>query len=94
MSDIMEGRSIEELATLFEQRAKAARDAIKPATPNMRLALLRERANTWEEAARIVRATVIVTKGRTTPRIRASAFRTAPFRAPPPCSGWRAGGSL
>jgi hypothetical protein len=39
MSDVMEIGSIEELAELFEQRAKAARDRIGPQTPNMRIAL-------------------------------------------------------
>jgi hypothetical protein len=56
--------SIDELAALFEQRAKAARDQIKSKTPNMRIALLREQARTWEEAATIVRGSIIVTKGK------------------------------
>jgi hypothetical protein len=55
MSDVMEIGSIEELAALFEQRAKAARDRIGPQTPNMRIALLREQARIWEDAARAVR---------------------------------------
>jgi hypothetical protein len=56
--------SIDELAALFEQRAKAARDQIKSKTPNMRIALLREQARTWEEAATIVRGSITVTKGK------------------------------
>jgi hypothetical protein len=44
MTDVIELGSIEELAALFEQRAKAARDRIGLHTPNMRIALLREQA--------------------------------------------------
>jgi hypothetical protein len=62
MSDVMEIGSIEELAELFEQRAKAARDRIGPQTPNMRIALLREQARIWEDAARTARGSIIVTK--------------------------------
>jgi len=62
MSDIAEISSLHELAEHFEARARAARDAIKPHTPNMRIALLREQARIWEEAARVVRKSLIVTK--------------------------------
>jgi hypothetical protein len=55
MSDVREIGSMEELAAIFEQRADAARESIKPRTPNMRIALLREQARIWEEAARIAR---------------------------------------
>ena len=56
MSDVTQRSMLDETASVFEQRAKAARDQIKPATPNMRIALLREQARIWEEAARLVRA--------------------------------------
>jgi hypothetical protein len=62
MSDIAEIGSLHELAEHFETRARAARDAIKPHTPNMRIALLREQARVWEEAARVVRESLIATK--------------------------------
>jgi hypothetical protein len=55
MKDMMDAGPIEELAALFEQRAKAARDRIGPQTPNMRIAMLREQARIWEDAARTVR---------------------------------------
>jgi hypothetical protein len=55
MSDVREIGSMDELAAIFEQRADAARESIKPRTPNMRIALLREQARIWEEAARIAR---------------------------------------
>jgi hypothetical protein len=64
MTDVIELGSIEELAALFEQRAKAARDRIGLHTPNMRIALLREQARIWEDAARTVRGITIVTKSR------------------------------
>jgi hypothetical protein len=63
MTDLMELGSLDELADLFEQRARAARDRIGPKTPNMRKALLREQATIWERAAAIVRGSIIVTKG-------------------------------
>jgi hypothetical protein len=63
MSDLVELGSLDELATRFEELAKAARDRIKPTTPNVRKALLREQAITWERAAEIVRGSIIVTKG-------------------------------
>jgi hypothetical protein len=50
------------MAEHFEARARAARDAIKPHTPNMRIALLREQARIWEEAARVVRDSLTVTE--------------------------------
>jgi hypothetical protein len=68
MSDVVEIGSIDELAALFEQRARAARDQIKPTTPNMRIALLREQARIWEEAARIVRGSIIVTRRKGEPK--------------------------
>jgi hypothetical protein len=55
MSDVREIGSMEELAAIFEQRADEARESIKPRTPNMRIALLREQARIWDEAARIAR---------------------------------------
>jgi hypothetical protein len=64
MTDVIELGSMEELAALFEQRAKAARDRIGLHTPNMRIALLREQARIWEDAARTVRGITIVTKSR------------------------------
>jgi hypothetical protein len=64
VTDVIELGSIEELAALFEQRAKAARDRIGLHTPNMRIALLREQARIWEDAARTVRGITIVTKSR------------------------------
>jgi hypothetical protein len=64
MTDVIELGSMEELAALFEQRAKAARDRIGLHTPNMRIALLREQARVWEDAARTVRGITIVTKSR------------------------------
>ena len=64
MTDMIELGSIQELVALFEQRAKAARDRIGSHTPNMRIALLREQARIWEDAARTVRGITIVTKSR------------------------------
>jgi hypothetical protein len=63
MSNLTEIGSLEELATRFEELAKTARNRIGSWTPNMRKALLREQANTWERAASMVRGTTIVTKG-------------------------------
>jgi hypothetical protein len=58
MSDVTQRSFLDELAALFEGRARAARDAIRPATPNMRITLLREQARIWEEAARLLRETI------------------------------------
>jgi hypothetical protein len=63
MTDVREIGSMEELAALFEQRAKAAREKIRPETPNMRIALLREQARVWEEAARIARDSIAGRRG-------------------------------
>jgi hypothetical protein len=63
MSDIAKKiGSLHEMAEQFEARARAARDAIKPHTPTMRIALLREQARIWEEAARVVRDSLTVTE--------------------------------
>jgi hypothetical protein len=63
MSDIAKKiGSLQEMAEHFQARARAARDAIKPHTPNMRIALLREQARIWEEAARVVRDSLTVTE--------------------------------
>jgi hypothetical protein len=72
MSDETTRSSLDELAGLFEVRARAARDAIKPTTVNMRIALLRERASVWEEAARIVRASIAAEPTPATGRLKKS----------------------
>jgi hypothetical protein len=63
MADVRESGPIEELAAVFEQRANAARESIKRQTPNMRIALLREQARIWEEAARIARDSIAGRRG-------------------------------
>lgn len=68
MRDLTEIGSLDELAALFEERAKAARESIKPATPNIRIALLREQARIWGEAAAIVRRTIMRPAMRTATR--------------------------
>ena len=77
MSDLMEIGSLDELAALFEGRARAARDRIKPATPNMRVALLREQAATWEDAAALVRGTIMRRPIRARPTARPRRARAA-----------------
>ena len=94
MSDLMEIGSLDELAALFEGRARAARDRIKPATPNMRVALLREQAATWEDAAALVRGTIMsgrsgAANSPTPPGARGEGLAEAMTVAPPRHQGYR-----